>query len=120
MANPADVAKHYGKGELLSRLNAALREDGVDPDAPTMEALAPYDQFHGRGLEATLEVAELVPAGPGDSVLDIGSGLGGPARYFAGRFGCAVTGIDLTPEFCAAARHLTRLLARTASTARTR
>jgi SAM-dependent methyltransferase len=49
-------------------------------------------------------------AKPADHILDIGSGLGGPARYFANRFGCRVTGIDLTPEFCDVARHLTRLL----------
>ncbi len=75
-----------------------------------MEALAPYDQFHGRGLEATLEIAGLVQAGPTDHILDVGSGIGGPARYFANRFGCRVTGIDLTSEFCDVARHLTRLL----------
>src|SRR5262245_36470061 len=105
-----DVSSHYSRSDLLSRLNAALREDGVDPDHPSMEALAPYDQFHGRGLEATVEVAGLMNAGQGDHILDIGSGIGGPARYFASRFGCRVTGIDLTPEFCEVARHLTRLL----------
>ena len=98
------------RGSLLSRLNTALIEDGVDPDHPSMEALAPYDQFHGRGLEATLAIAGLMQAGPADHILDIGSGIGGPARYFANRFGCRVTGIDLTPEFCEVARHLTRLL----------
>lgn len=105
-----DVASHYSKGTLLSRLKAALRDDGVDPDRPTIEALAPYDQFHSRGLEATLEMATLIGARPDDHILDIGSGLGGPARYLAKRFGCRVTGIDLTAEFCDVARHLTRLL----------
>jgi len=105
-----EVSAHYSRGDLLCRLNVALREDGFDPDRPSMEALAPYDQFHGRGLEATAEIAELVQAGPGDHILDIGSGIGGPARYFASRFGCRVTGIDLTSEFCDVARHLTRLL----------
>jgi len=75
-----------------------------------MEALAPYDQFHGRGLEATVEAAGLIEADPADHLLDIGSGIGGPARYFANHFGCRVTGIDLTPEFCEVARQLTRLL----------
>jgi ubiquinone/menaquinone biosynthesis C-methylase UbiE len=105
-----EVSTHYSRGDLLSRLNAALRSDGVDPDHPTIEGLAPYDQFHGRGLEATVEIAGLMPAGPTDHILDIGSGIGGPARYFARRFGCKVTGIDLTPEFCEVAHHLTRLL----------
>jgi ubiquinone/menaquinone biosynthesis C-methylase UbiE len=110
MSQHSDIFAHYSRGNLLDRLNAALREDGVDPEHPSIESLAPYDQFHSRGLEATLDVARLMQAGPGDHILDIGSGLGGPARYFASRFGCRVTGIDLTPEFCDVARHLTRLL----------
>lgn len=105
-----DIAAHYSRGQLLARLSAALKDDGVDPNHPTMEALAPYDQFHGRGLEATVEVAGLIEADPADHLLDIGSGIGGPARYFANHFGCRVTGIDLTPEFCEVARQLTRLL----------
>lgn len=105
-----EVSTHYGRGDLLSRLNVALREDGIDPDHPTIEALSPYDQFHGRGLEATVEMAELAHPTSTDHVLDIGSGIGGPARYFAHRFGCKITGIDLTPEYCDVARHLTGLL----------
>jgi ubiquinone/menaquinone biosynthesis C-methylase UbiE len=110
MNSDRQISAHYSRGDLLTRLNAALVEDGVNPGQPSIEELAPYDQFHGRGLEATLEIAELMPAGPGNHLLDIGSGIGGPARYFAGRFGCRVTGIDLTPEFCDVAVHLTRLL----------
>lgn len=75
-----------------------------------MEALAPYDQFHGRGLEATVEIADQLQIDATDHILDIGSGIGGPARYFAHRFGCEVTGIDLTAEFCDVARDLTRAL----------
>jgi len=110
MDDDREVSSHYNQGNLLSLLNAALREDGVDPDNLTVEALTPYDQFHGRGLEATVDIAGLVRVEPADHVLDIGSGLGGPARYFAKHFGCRVTGIDLTPEFCDVARHLTRLV----------
>jgi ubiquinone/menaquinone biosynthesis C-methylase UbiE len=104
-----DVSSHYSRGDLLSRLNAALAADGADPEHPTVDALAPYDHFHGRGLEATVELADLMPATAADHVLDIGSGIGGPARYVATRFGCRVTGIDLTAEFCDVARHLTTL-----------
>ncbi|MSQ55259.1 MAG: class I SAM-dependent methyltransferase, partial [Betaproteobacteria bacterium] len=97
-------------GKLLERLNAALREDGVDPAHPSIDGLAPYDQFHGRGIEATEEIAAMLRVAPTDHLLDVGSGLGGPARYMARRFGCRVTGIDLTAEFCEVARHLTQLL----------
>jgi ubiquinone/menaquinone biosynthesis C-methylase UbiE len=105
-----DVAEHYSRGDLLERLSAALADDGVDALHPSVESLAPYDQFHGRGLEATVEIANLLDIGGGHHILDVGSGIGGPARYFARRFGCRVTGIDLTAEFCMVAQHLTRLL----------
>ena len=110
MSDEASIAEHYSSGDLLQRLEAALASDGVDPAHPTLEALAPYDQFHGRGLEATEEIAALLSAGPADHLLDVGSGIGGPARHMAKRFGCRVTGIDLTAEFCEVARHLTRVL----------
>ena len=110
MSDPDTITDHYTSGDLLARLEARLREDGIDPSQPTVEALAPYDQFHGRGLEATEDMAALLPIAKTDHILDIGSGLGGPARYLAQRFGCRVSGIDLTAEFCDIARHLTALL----------
>jgi SAM-dependent methyltransferase len=106
----SDVSEHYSRGNLLERLNVALAEEGIDPDSPQIETLAPYDQFHGRGLEATEEIADLLNIAATDHILDIGSGIGGPARYMAHRFNCQVTGIDLTAEFCDVARHLTQLL----------
>lgn len=106
----AGITNHYSRGDLFARLRASLIEDGADPEHPTAEALAPYDQFHGRGLEATIELAKLLQPVAADHLLDIGSGIGGPARFFAARFGCRVTGIDLTEGFCEVARHLTRLL----------
>jgi ubiquinone/menaquinone biosynthesis C-methylase UbiE len=104
------IVEHYATSGLLARLEAALRADGADPAHPTIEALAPYDQFHGRGLEATKDMAALVAVRPTDHLLDVGSGLGGPARWLSTRFGCSVTGVDLTPEFCAIAEHFTRLI----------
>jgi ubiquinone/menaquinone biosynthesis C-methylase UbiE len=105
-----DISAHYGRGDLVGRLRAALLADGVDPDHPTIAALAPYDHFHGRGLEATEELADLLTVSPDDHILDVGCGIGGPARYLAERFGARITGIDLTAEFCEVARHLTTAL----------
>ena len=110
MTATTDVSGHYTSGDLLTRLEARLCEDGFDPARPTFEALAPYDHFHGRGLEATEDIANRLPVSGTDHVLDVGSGLGGPARYMARRFGCRVSGVDLTAEFCNVARHLTSLL----------
>ncbi len=105
-----DIVDYYASGNLWERLRAALSDDRTDPDHPTIEALAPYDQFHGRGLEATEAIAARLTIAGGDHVLDVGSGIGGPARYLAKRFGCRVSGIDLTAEFCDVARRLNGLL----------
>lgn len=110
MTSTKTISDHYSRGDLLDRLSALLREDGADPQHPTIQALSPYDQFHGRGLEATEELAASLTVSPADHILDIGSGIGGPARYMANCFGCRVTGIDLTEEFCEVAQHLTRLV----------
>ena len=110
MNDTTEIRSHYTSGDLLARLVAKLREDGLEPSQATVETLAPYDQFHGRGLAATEDMATLVQVAETDHLLDVGSGIGGPARYLAQRFGCRVSGIDLTPEFCDVARHLTALL----------
>ncbi len=110
MSTASDVTAHYTSGTLQARLESLLREDGADPARPTPEALAPFEHFHGRGLEATEEMADLLTVSAADRILDVGSGLGGPARYMARRFGCRVDGIDLTSEFCAVGRHLTSLM----------
>ena len=101
------ISDHYTSGTLLERLEAHLKDDGVDPARPTLEDLAPYDHFHGRGLEATKDMADHLPVAGSDRILDIGSGIGGPARYMARRFDCRVAGVDLTAEFCEVARLLT-------------
>src|SRR5262249_33659765 len=73
----------------------------------TVAQLAPLDQFHVRGILATQELAASVGLAPASRVLDLGSGIGGPARYLAATFGCRVTGLDLSPGFVDAATYLT-------------
>jgi ubiquinone/menaquinone biosynthesis C-methylase UbiE len=55
---------------------------------------------------ATEEMALLLAPQAGERILDIGCGVGGPARWIAWKFACHVTGVDLTPEFCRAAEEL--------------
>jgi len=108
MAVENDVAQHYGTSGIAERILAALRATSA-PDAPvTVDALSVLDHFHGRGIVATKELVELLKPQPGELLLDIGSGIGGPARWFAAKCGVRVTGVDLTPEFCAAADALNR------------
>ena len=108
MTDPfARVSAHYGVGGIGARILAALAEAGVDINALTPEILAPIDQFHTRGLDATLGQVELAAPTKGMHVLDVGCGIGGPARWLAAKYGCRVSGIDLTEEFIAVAKDLT-------------
>ena len=104
------VQDHYarsGSGSaIVARIIAALRAHAGDDVAITPETLAPIDHLHGRGEFATQELTALLEPRSGEAILDIGSGLGGPARWIATKFGCAMTGVDLTQEHCDAAREL--------------
>ena len=109
MVDELSVQSHYRAAGLLDRIVAGLREAGKDPSAPTVDDLAPADEFHSAGRAATKELAALAALKPGARVLDVGSGLGGPARFLATTYDCDVTGVDLMPEFCAVATELSRL-----------
>jgi SAM-dependent methyltransferase len=103
MAADDRVAQHYGSAGIAARLLAALRAaKGVDAPV-TVDALAPLDHFHGRGVVATEELAALLAPQRGEQILDIGSGIGGPARWIAAKYRVHVTGVDLTAAFCEAA-----------------
>ncbi|MEX0921158.1 MAG: methyltransferase domain-containing protein [Rhodovibrionaceae bacterium] len=99
MVDLADLKAHYTRGGLAEKIFAALRAAGKDPEKLTLDDLAPIDEFHSRGREATLELAGFARLMPETRVLDLGCGLGGPARRLAKIFACRVTGLDLTPEY---------------------
>jgi SAM-dependent methyltransferase len=105
----AAVARHYGDGGLLARIMAGLVASGADPDRLRPEDLAPVDEFHIGGREATAHVVAKLGLDPEAHVLDVGCGIGGATRFIASQVGCRVTGIDLTPEFVEVARRLTEL-----------
>ncbi|MCK5275838.1 MAG: class I SAM-dependent methyltransferase [Alphaproteobacteria bacterium] len=101
------VADHYEVGNLGEKILDALRRTGVDLDALSPLDLAPVDEFHIGGRAATVHVVGMMNLPVGAHVLDVGSGLGGLARYLATEARCRATGIDLTPEFVAVAQMLT-------------
>ena len=102
------VRDHYGATDLTERLRSALMALGPEDQRLTPQQLGVLDQFHARGLAATAELAKLAGITAGMSVLDVGAGIGGPARFLAATFGCRVTGVDLSEPFVDAARYLTR------------
>jgi SAM-dependent methyltransferase len=107
MVTEAEVARHYTHGRLETAILEAMRASGANPEALTAADLAPVDEFHLGWYAATVELAVDAGLGPGVDVVDLGSGIGGPARYFAEAHGCNVFGIDLTDEFVAVANDLT-------------
>src|SRR5215467_4777701 len=104
----ADVQAHWTQPGVLARIDAALAELGQDPQILTPEILATVEHLHSGGLAATREQAKRIALTKDSRVLDVGCGIGGPARYLAHTYGCRVDGIDLTPELIETGRVLTK------------
>ncbi len=101
---------YWGRDGLERAILEALAATGKDLDALTIDDLVPADQFHGGGKPATVRLARLAQLRPGMRVLDVGGGLGGPARTLAAEFGCHVLVIDLTDSYVRAGEALTARL----------
>ena len=101
------IERNYGRSGLIERTLAALNAAGLDPKALDRNDLQPLDEFHIRGRAATRDLAALAGLSEGASVVDVGCGVGGPARTLAAEFGCRVTGVDLMAEYCELAEMLT-------------
>lgn len=101
------VRKHYNATGLTDRIKSALTTIAPDGETLTVTQLAPLDQFHTRGILATAELATAAGVNASMRVLDVGCGIGGPARYLAATFGCRVAGVDLSSSFVDAATYLT-------------
>jgi SAM-dependent methyltransferase len=101
-----DIADHYAHGTLAEAIRLAIVAAGKDPERLTPRDLAPVDEFHIGGQQATAALFEQAKPAAGQHWLDIGSGLGGAARHLALAHGCRVTGIDLSEEYVAVATDL--------------
>lgn len=99
---------HYTRGNLLDEIRGMFARAGTSAAQATHEQMAAFDQFHVRGVLATQELAAMAGFREGDHVLDVGSGIGGPARFLNHVVGCRVAGLDLTREFVETANALTR------------
>ena len=110
MSDAQSISDHWGTGDVFARIMEAMQAAGINPDTVAIEQLAPVDHFHARGFPATVDLADALPIRAGDRLVDIGCGLGGPARYLAKRFQCRVDGIDITAPFVEAANKLSALV----------
>jgi len=106
MSDDRKVQDHYTHGTLLSMIRDGLGALGKAPATVTVDDLAPIDEFHIGGRQASFDFTSQLSLRPGARVLDVGCGLGGAARFTASRFGCRVAGIDLTREFVETGRVL--------------
>lgn len=104
------VEAHYCRGGILSSILSALRDMGSEITTLAPSDLAPVDEFHVGGRQATIELANRASLKPGIPVLDVGCGLGGSVRYLASERQCRATGIDLTGEYVEVPNALAQLL----------
>jgi ubiquinone/menaquinone biosynthesis C-methylase UbiE len=106
-----DVAGRYSSDSgLAERLIAILEASGIARHEITEANLHSVDQMHLRGRVAAEEFLDALDIHAGDKVLDVGCGLGGPSRMAAASYRADVSGIDLTADFCDAARQLNALV----------
>src|SRR5262249_14195136 len=92
------VARHYTHGSLEPAILEALAASDKDLDRLAPSDLAPVDEFHIGGRQATADLAAQIDFGAGLHLLDIGCGLGGASRYFAPRRGCLSRRGGLSPQ----------------------
>jgi ubiquinone/menaquinone biosynthesis C-methylase UbiE len=104
------IIRCYDRKELEDTLLRAIQKELGDRSKINPDDLAPIDEFHIRGREATKELAELLGKINNLEILDVGCGIGGTARYLASSFDCRVTGIDLTPTYISLAEKLSHMV----------
>jgi len=106
----SQVVKHYSRSDLFETIIQKLRDSGIERDKITQKDISAVDEFHIRGAEATHELITESGINIDSKILDVGCGIGGPARMIAFETGCKVTGIDLTEDFIRTAKLLSELV----------
>lgn len=114
MSIEKNVTAHYSRDNLADTILEAVRKTAPNPDALTPQDLQYSDNFHVGGIRATEHLAQMMKPEKGARILDIGAGIGGPARYIAKEYRCRVDALDLTPDFIEAAHRLNEATAMTA------
>jgi SAM-dependent methyltransferase len=104
------IQNQYSTGLSRNNIEQALITAGKDLDRLAPADLGPLEDFHTMGRYATAQLVDLAQITNESRVLDAGSGVGGTARYVADRYGCPVTAVDLTDEYCETNRWLNRLV----------
>jgi SAM-dependent methyltransferase len=93
----------------VDRIARGLAARGIGPADPIPpEQLFPLDQWHYHGTDAIRDAASFLDLGPTSRVLDVGSGVGGPARFLAHTRGCHVTALELQRDLHDVGVDLTR------------
>jgi SAM-dependent methyltransferase len=105
-----NTTAQYAVGGVRERIDTALRQAGKDFGALTAADFVTFEDFHSLGRVGTTSLLAAAQAASTDHVLDAGSGIGGTARLLATEYGCRVTAIDLTAEYCDTARWLNGLV----------
>ena len=104
------IQTQYSTGLSRNNIEQALISAGKDLDRLAPADLCLLEDFHTMGRYATAQLVDLAQITSESAVLDAGSGVGGTARYVADRYGCPVTAVDLTEEYCQTSRWLNRLV----------
>jgi SAM-dependent methyltransferase len=103
------VEQHYSRNRLFETIISLLEKSGISKNSITPADLSMMDEFHVRGAEVTKQLAAKANLEKNMKVLDVGSGIGGPARFMADEYGCLTTGIDITSEYIRTAILLSEL-----------
>ena len=101
-----DISTHYTHGNLVAAIRSGVESLGKTIDSVTVDDLALVDEFHIGGRQASEHFIDQFGVTPDMHILDVGCGLGGPARFVASRYRCRVDGIDLTPEYIETGREI--------------